>query len=116
VTGSLRVSVGALALFLAGCAYINASTTQYVGVPRFAAVDPATVKVLPAEPTQPPHDRLGEILLDISLDPAPSVDEVEARLREEGAKFGASAVFVVRDQIIPGTGRKLIAVAIRTRQ
>ena len=112
---SLRCLAGALALFLASCAYIEASTTQYVGVPRYAPVDPAGVKVLPAEPMQPPHDSLGEILLDISVDPAPSVVEVEQRLREEAAKFGASAVFVVRDQIIPGTGRKLIAVAIRTR-
>jgi hypothetical protein len=113
---SARMSVAALACTLVSCAYINASTTQYVGVPRHAPVDPATVKVLPAEPVQPPHDRLGEILLDISLDPAPSVTEIEQRLREEGAKFGASAVFVVRDQIMPGTGRRLIAVAIRSRQ
>jgi hypothetical protein len=55
-------------------------------------------------------------MLEISVDPAPSVADIEQRLREEGAKLGASAVFVVRDQIIPGTGRKLIAVAIRTRQ
>jgi hypothetical protein len=111
----LRAFLGALACLAASCAYINASTTQYVGVPRYSPVDPATVKVLPAEPMQPPHDRLGEILLEISADPAPSVEEVEKRLREEGAKFGASAVFVARDQVIPGTGRRLIAVAIRNR-
>jgi hypothetical protein len=87
-----------------------------VGVPRYAPVDPAAVKVLPTEPMQPPHDRLGEILLEISLDPAPSSVEIEQRLREEGAKFGASAVFVARDMVIPGSTRKLIAVAIRTRK
>jgi hypothetical protein len=40
---------------------------------------------------------------------------VEQRLREEGAKWGANAVFVVRDQVMPGVGRKLIGVAIRYR-
>jgi hypothetical protein len=113
---SLRSIVGALALLLASCAYINASTTQYVGVPRFPPSEASKVQVLPKEPMQPPHDRLGEILLEISLDPAPTVVEIEQRLREEAAKFGASGVFVVRDQIIPGSTRRLIAVAIRTRQ
>ena len=113
---SARMSVVALACTLASCAYINASSTQYVGVPRFPPSDAAKVQVLPKEPMQPPHDRLGEIMLEISVDPAPSVADIEQRLREEGAKLGASAVFVVRDQIIPGTGRRLIAVAIRTRQ
>jgi hypothetical protein len=113
---SARFSAGALACVVASCAYINASSTQYVGVPRFPPSDAAKVQVLPKEPMQPPHDRLGEIMLEISVDPAPSVADIEQRLREEGAKLGASAVFVVRDQIIPGTGRRLIAVAIRTRQ
>jgi hypothetical protein len=111
----LRAFLCAVACLAASCATIDASTTQYVGVPRYAPVDPATVRVLPAEPMQPPHDRLGEILLEISVDPAPSVQEIEQRLREEGAKFGASAVFVARDQVIPGATRRLIAVAIRTR-
>ena len=114
--GCWRSLAAALGLLLASCGYINARTTQYVGVPRYAAVDPATVKVLPAEPMQPPHDRLGEILLEISVDPVPPVADVEARLREEAAKLGASGVFVVRDMVTPGSTRKLIAVAIRTRQ
>jgi hypothetical protein len=96
------------------CAYVDATTTQYVGVPRFPPGDPAAVKVLRAAPMET-HDRLGEILLDISVDPAPPVEDVEARLREEAAKMGGNAVFVVRDQLMPGVGRKLIGVAIRTR-
>jgi len=100
---------------IASCAYVDATTTQYVGVPRFPAGDPAAVEVLPSEPMRT-HDRLGEILLDISLDPAPPVADVEQRLREEAAKMGGNAVFVVRDMVNPNAGRKLIAVAIRYRQ
>lgn len=110
----IRSLLAALACIAASCAYVEATTTQYVGVPRPAPGDAAAVQVLAAEPMKP-HDRLGEILLDISVDPAPPVADVERKLREEGAKMGANAVFVVRDQIAPSIGRKLIAVAIRYR-
>jgi hypothetical protein len=109
-----RFSLAALVCLAASCAYVDATTTQYVGVPRFPPSDAAAVQVLRAEPMQT-HDRLGEILLDVSVDPAPPIADVEARLREEAAKMGANAVFVVRDQVMPGVGRKLIGVAIRTR-
>ena len=113
---SIRQWLAALAsALLASCAYVDATTTQYIGVPRFPAGDPAAVEVLPSEPMRT-HDRLGEILLDISLDPAPPVADVEQRLREEAAKMGGNAVFVVRDMVNPNAGRKLIAVAIRYRQ
>ena len=36
-----------LAACLASCAYVEATTTQYVGVPRFPPVEPAAVQVLP---------------------------------------------------------------------
>jgi hypothetical protein len=111
---SARVASVLLAASLASCAYVEATTTQYVGVPRFPPVEPAAVQVLPAEPAQR-HDRLGEVLLDISLDPAPSVAEIEQRLREEAAKMGANAVYVIRDAIRPGDARKLIGIAIRFR-
>jgi len=112
----MRAPLAAVAVALiASCAYVDATTTQYVGVPRFPAGDPAAVEVLPSEPMRT-HDRLGEILLDISLDPAPPVADVEQRLREEAAKMGGNAVFVVRDMVNPNAGRKLIAVAIRYRQ
>ena len=115
----MRFSARAVSVFLAAslasCAYVEATTTQYVGVPRFAPVEPATVQVLRAEPTQR-HDRLGEVLLDISVDPAPPVADVEQRLREEAAKMGANAVYVIRDVIRPGEARKLIGIAIRNRE
>ena len=109
-----RLLLTALACVLASCAYVDATTTQYVGVPRSAPTDAATVQVLPSEPMRT-HDRLGEILLDISVDPAPPVADIEQRLREEAAKMGGNAVFVVRDVVSPGVGRKLIAIAIRYR-
>ena len=110
----MRGILATLALVLVSCATMDATVTQYVGVPRFAPVEPAKVQVLRAEPMQP-HDRLGEILLEISLDPAPPIEDVEQRLREEAAKLGATAVFVVRDLVVPYTSRKLIGVAIRNR-
>jgi len=111
---NLRLLGCTLALMLASCAYVDATTTQYVGVPRFPPSDPKTVQILRGEPMQP-HERLGEILLDISVDPAPEIGESEQRLKEEAAMWGANAVFVVRDQVMPGVSRKLIAVAIRYR-
>lgn len=111
---SLRFLWCALGCLLAACAYVDATTTQYVGVPRFPPGDPKAVQVLRGEPMQP-HERLGEILLDISVDPPPEIGEIEQRLKEEAAKWGANAVFVVRDQVMPGVSRKLIAVAIRYR-
>ena len=109
-----RLSLTALACVLASCAHIDATTTQYVGVPRTAPTDAAAVQVLVGEPMRT-HDRLGEILLDISVDPAPPVQDVELRLREAAAQMGGNAVFVVRDVLHPQLGRKLIAVAIRYR-
>jgi hypothetical protein len=112
---SARLSLAALACVLAACgSSVDATTTQYVGVPRFAPIEPAAVQILRAEPMQP-HDRLGEILLEIAVDPPPPIAEVEQRLREEAARLGANAVFVVRDHVTPYVARKLIAVAIRTR-
>src|ERR1041385_4307229 len=100
---NLRLLGCALVLILASCAYVDASTTQYVGVPRFPPSDPKTVEMLRGEPMQP-HARLGDILLDISLDPAPDVSEAEQRLKEEAASWGANAVLLVRDQVMPGVG------------
>ena len=109
-----RMLLAALACAAAACASVEATSVQYVGGPRFPAADPATVRVLPAEPAQR-HDRLGEVLLDISVDPAPPVADIEERLREEAAKMGANAVYVIRDVARPGESRKLIGIAIRYR-
>jgi len=105
----------ALACLAAACSYVEATSVQYVGMPRYPAADPAAVQVLPAEPAQR-HDRLGEVMLQISVDPAPPLADIEQRLREEAAKMGASAVYVIRDAAPPGQERKLIGIAVRYRQ
>jgi hypothetical protein len=108
----MRFPAALLACALASCAYVEATTVQYVGVPRFPAGDPARVQVLRAEPAQR-HERLGEVLLQISVEPAAPVADIEQRLREETAKMGGQAVYLVRDVVRPGEDRKLIGIAIR---
>jgi len=118
----------AFACALASCTSIDSHTTQYAGAPHQPPGDPAKVEILRTEPTRP-HDRLGEVMVDASVDPAPPIADVEARLRKEAAKIGADAVVVVYDHVQPVgafvsgpwwgrtidtiTGRKLIGVAIK---
>lgn len=100
---TLPLKTLALTLVLGGlsaCANINARTTEYVGVTHAGPTLPASVQVLRSEPTRP-HIRLGEVVLDSSVDPAPPVSEIEQKLREEAAKIGGDAVVVVYDKIQP---------------
>jgi hypothetical protein len=117
-----------LALGLASCATVDATSTQYVGAPTFPSTNRASVQILRVEPSRP-HVRLGEIQIEGSTDPAPPVGEIEQKLRDEGEKMGADAVVVVLDRLQPVgsyvsgpwwgrsveqiTGRKVIGVAIR---
>jgi len=114
--------------FLASCATINATTNQYLGAPHYAPSSPSSVEILRKEPTRL-HERLGEILVEASTDPSPSVEKVEQKLRAEAGKLGADAVFVVYDHLQPVgayvsgpwwggwvqpiIGRALVAVAIK---
>ncbi|MBM3105228.1 hypothetical protein H8F21_19920 [Pseudomonas sp. P66] len=91
---------GALLLALAGCSSIDARTTEYVGVEHAAPTDAAHVEVLRREPLRA-HTRLGEILVDASVEPAPPISDVEQKLRSEAAKIGGDAVVVVYDRIQP---------------
>ncbi len=114
-------------ILLCGCSSISVQTQPYMGVPNYPPADPATVQILPAEPTDRVHVRLGEVVLDVSGQP--SREELETKLKSAAAKLGANAVFVVRDQtqVFPvvyqdywgatfnyDTRRAIIAVAIRT--
>ncbi|MDZ5436505.1 hypothetical protein T3H00_28045 [Pseudomonas fluorescens] len=85
-------------LALSGCATVDAQSTAYVGVEHPAPTMPSEVVVLRSEPLRP-HIRLGEVLIDASVDPAPPIAEVEQKLREESAKLGGDAVVVVYDRI-----------------
>jgi hypothetical protein len=115
-------------MVLAACATVDVTTTQYLGAPRYQPTEPNAVQILRTEPTAP-HDRLGEVLVDASVDPAPSISEVEQKLCKAAAKLGADAVVVVYDRVQPVaayvsgpgwgrsietiSGRKVVAVAIR---
>lgn len=115
---------------LISCASVDAVTTPYVGAPHFAPGDAAAVQIVRAEPKRP-HDRLGEIVVDASVDPAPPIVEVESKLRSEAAKLGADAVVVVLDRVQPAgayvtgpwwgrsvetvMGRKVVGIAIKYR-
>ncbi|MBM3114490.1 hypothetical protein [Jeongeupia naejangsanensis] len=127
----LRRLVPALfALALSACASIDATSTQYVGVAHPAPTDPASVQILREEPKKP-FDRIGEVKIDASTDPAPGVTEVEDKLRAEAAKLGADAVVIVYDRIQPVgayvsgpywaatvqdiEGHRLIGIAIKYR-
>ena len=81
----------ATACLLISCASVDSRTTQYVGAPHPPPTDPAIVQILRTEPTRP-HEKIGEVLVDATTDPAPPVTEIEARLRKEGAKIGGDAV------------------------
>ncbi|MFJ2693154.1 hypothetical protein [Pseudomonas sp. NPDC087336] len=96
----LAGGLAAALLALSGCATVDAQTTAYVGVEHPAPTLPSEVVVLRSEPLRP-HIRLGEILIDASVDPAPPITEVEQKLREEAAKLGGDAVVVVYDHIQP---------------
>jgi hypothetical protein len=121
----------AFAMLLAACATVDVTTTQYLGAPRYQPTEPTAVQILRTEPTVP-HDRLGEIMVDASTEPAPPITEVEQKVCKAAAKLGADAVVVVYDRVQPVaayvsgpwwgrsvdtvSGRKLVAVAIRYKR
>lgn len=94
------LALGLVLAGLAGCSSIDARTTEYVGAPHASPTNAATVEVLRSEPTRP-HVRLGEIVVDATVDPAPPITDVEQKLREQAASIGGDAVVVVYDRIQP---------------
>lgn len=129
ISRSVSAPLLMLLLFsLEACTTLDASSIQYAGAPRVPSTRPNTVEILREEPKRP-NERLGEIAIDASIKPGPSVEEVEERLRAEGAKLGADAVVIVYDSIQPTAlyvtgpwwggnvtareGRQLIGVAIK---
>ena len=120
------LAVGAALLAVTGCNTVSVQSKQYLGVPMYAATDPAAVQILHAQPSAP-HVRLGEITVEPSGNP--TVAEIEAKLQGAAAKMGANAVVIVLDQtmvmgavvsgpwwgrtVSPETGRVIVGVAIR---
>lgn len=94
------LTITLVSLLLSACASIDAQTTAYVGGPHPGPTLASNVQVLRVEPMRP-HVRLGEILVDASVDPAPPITDVELKLKDEAAKIGGDAVVVVYDRIQP---------------
>ena len=106
-------------------------TMPYVGVTRPAPTDPESVTLLREEPKEP-FDRLGEVIVDASVEPGPPVERIETALKRGAAKMGADAVVVVHDRVQPVgaivqppwwgpsystvLGRVVAGIAIRYRQ
>lgn len=122
------VGLAAVTLLLAtGCQSVTTTSTQDIGAPTFAKVDPSTVQILRTEPTRA-HERLGEVRAETSS-PNVAVSKIEEALRKKAAKLGANAVVIVHDntqvtgaQVVGGfldrsieetEGRVVIGVAIR---
>jgi hypothetical protein len=113
-----------------GCSSLSDHTIQYVGAPRLSRTDPQQVELLRDEPKRA-FERLGEVVVQSSLNPPPAIEKVEARLRAGAARLGADAVFLVTDQTqVTGTqfwgpywapsataiqNRVLVGVAIKYR-
>lgn len=124
------LSLLAISVCVAACATLNASTTQYVGAPHYPPTEASSVEILRFEPRKP-HERLGEIVIDASSNPAPAIEKVEDKMRSEAAKIGANAVVVVLDRLQPSAsfvgrpwrgggyesteGRKVVGIAVRYR-
>lgn len=122
------IYAGTLAALLAGCSSMSTRTIEYIGVSRFALSEAAKIEIL-KEPPSRTHERLGEVIIDVSTDPAPAVAKIESKLKEKAAKLGADAIVVVQDKAetagyvvmgpwwsnsySPVMGRVIVAVAIK---
>ncbi|MCX8109265.1 MAG: hypothetical protein N3G20_10725 [Verrucomicrobiae bacterium] len=91
---------GLLLVGATACSSFSTRTLQYVGAPRPPSTSPAQVEILRTEPTKP-YEKLGEVVIDASIDPSPKIEKIEDSLRRNAAKLGADAVYLVHDQIHP---------------
>ncbi len=113
----------------AGCASVDVTSMHYLTAPTYAPTAPASIQILNAEP-KTAFQRIGEIELSGSSDPAPEEADVEKKLRMAAGKLGADAVLITADRIQPNgvqssgfrrfggnsqltAGRKVVAIAIK---
>jgi hypothetical protein len=99
---------------LAGCfPAIKDSVNRYSDAP---ALPPTTawVQVVRVEPFRP-YDKLGEIELEATTNPAESNENIENRLRAGGASLGADAVVISYDTILPAKEGSTSAYASKRR-
>jgi hypothetical protein len=113
-------------MLLVGCNTVHIETKQDLGLPRFAATDPASVAIL-REPPSKPNIRLGEVYA--RPQGSPTVTQIEDKMRQAAARMGANAVVIVSDrnhfmghivtgpwyarQVSPDYQRFIVGVAIR---
>ena len=95
---------------LAGCAVVNESAVRYADAPAPAART-GWVQVLRSEPWRS-YDKLGEVVVESSTNPALSVDEIESRLRAAGASLGGEAVVITVDRYVPADPRQSRAASL----
>ncbi len=84
-----------VALLAGGCNTVSIDTKQYLGLPTYAPTNPATVTIL-REPPVRPHERLGEVMAEPTGNP--SVQQIETKMSDAAAKWGANAVVLVSDR------------------
>jgi len=89
--------LAALTFGVCSCSSISTHTTPYAGAPQQPPTQPANVRILRFEPTQP-YQQLGEIVLNVP-DTSQPHENVEDKLKQEAANLGADAVIVVDARI-----------------
>lgn len=128
----------AAAALLAGCMSITESTTPVSGAPALQPTS-AWVQVTRVQPARP-YQALAQIELEIPINPdlghsfssALGEDEMDKRLRASGGAYGADAVLITFDRVMPRAGdvdnsqatrrndsewkRRIVAVAIKYRE
>ncbi len=119
-------AAAAALLALAGCSSLPILTRQTAPTSTYPPTDPATVQILRQAPTQP-HVKLGE-LTALPQSSSTPFSEIEAKLRQAGAKLGAHAIVLLVEtaftpaaatsewwdrQHSPNVGQVFIGVPIR---
>jgi hypothetical protein len=94
----------------AGCASVDVTSMHYLTAPTYAPTAPASIQILNAEP-KTAFQRIGEIELSGSSDPAPEEADVEKKLRMAAGKLGADAVLITADRIQPNGFAQLFTSA-----
>jgi hypothetical protein len=130
MAGILALLLAGLSCMLVSCASTDSTSKKYTSAQHYPPTNPEGVQVLRREPAQS-HERLGEIVVDAPMEPAPETSQLEEKVRKEAAKLGADAAVIVVDQVQPEgvmitggyftrtaetlNGRKIVAVAIKFR-
>ena len=91
----------AIAALLGGCfAHVGeSSSTAVKGAPALQPTG-AWVQVTRVQPARP-YQALGEIVLEATVSPGAGEEDINKRLRASGAAYGADAVLITFDRVMP---------------